>query len=56
MVAKGGARVQARVCQLHRVDLQLAVADARVFSIHYGRMVFGPVDTMVGVMGQATQI
>lgn len=56
VVAEGGARVQTGVRQLHRLDLQLPIADTRVFPIHYGHMVFGPVDGMEGVLGGAGQI
>lgn len=56
VVAEGGARVQTGVRQLHGLDLQLPVADARVLSIHHCHMVFGPVDSMDGVPGRATQI
>lgn len=54
VVAKGGACVQTRVRQLNCLDLQLAVADVRVFSIHYCHVVFGPVDSMEGAAGRAT--
>lgn len=56
VVAKGGAGVQTRVCQLHSLDLQLAIADVCVFSIHHCHMVFGPVNSMEGVFCRATQI
>lgn len=55
VVAKGCACVEARVCQLHRLDLQLAVTDVRVFSIDYCGVVFGPVDGMGCVLGGAAQ-
>ncbi len=56
MVSEGGARIQTRVCQLDSLDLKLAAADARVFSIQYCHVVFGPVDSMDRVPGRATQI
>lgn len=56
VVAKGGAYVQAGVSKLHRLDLQLAIADTCMFSIHYSHMVFGPVDSMEVVLGRATEI
>lgn len=50
VVAEGGTRIQTSVSQLHSFDLKLAIADACVFSIHYGHMVFGPVDILKGVL------
>ena len=56
MVAKSGACVQARIRQFYSLDLQLAIVDACVLSIHNRNMVFGPVYSMEGVLGRATQI
>lgn len=56
VVPEGGAWVQARVGQLHSLNLQLAIADTRVFSVHYCPMVFGPVDSIEGLLGRATEI
>lgn len=56
MVPEGGAGVQARVAQLHALDLQVAVTDARVLPVHHQHMVFGPVDSLGGVAGGAAQV
>lgn len=55
VVAEGGTCIQTTVCQLHSFDLKLPIADVCVFSIHYSHMVFGPVDSMKGVLAWATQ-
>lgn len=56
VVAEGGAAVQARVRQLHALDLQPPVADARVLAVRHRRMVFGPVDDVGGVLVRAAQV
>lgn len=56
MVPEGGAGVQAGVAQLHALDLQVAVTDARVLAVHHQHVVFGPVDSLGGVAGGAAQV
>lgn len=56
VVPEGGAGVEAGVAQLHALDLQVSVVDARVLAVHHQRLVFGPVDGLGGVAGGAAQV
>lgn len=56
MVAKCRASIQARVGQLHSLNLQLPTADPSVFAIYKNNMVFGPIHSLKGILEGAAQI